>query len=123
MHELPVTESLLNISLKHAQKANATQIKDIYIVIGQLASIIDDSVEFYWDIISKGTIAEDAKLHFKRIPTEFLCLDCNHKYNPSDSEFLCPKCNSAHIKIIKGREFYIEAIDIETEEIVRDQNK
>ena len=119
MHELAVTESLLNISLKHADQAGATQINDIYIVIGQLASIIDDSVEFYWDIISKGTIAENAKLHFKRIPTEFLCMDCNQIYNPINNEFLCPTCNSAHIKIIKGREFYVESIDIETKKKLR----
>lgn len=114
MHELPVTESLLEISLKYAEEANATCIKDLYIVIGQLASIIDDSVQFYWDIISKNTIAEGATLHFKRIPTEFKCRDCNHLFSPSNNDFSCKLCGSTKIEIVRGREFFLEAIEIES---------
>ena len=114
MHELPVTESILEIALRHAKESGATQIKNIYLVIGQLSSIIDDSVQFYWDIIAKGTIAEPAQLHFRRIPTEFLCLECNRQYQPDGQEYSCPACGGERIKIIAGNEFYLEAIDIET---------
>jgi len=34
MHELPVTESVLEIALRHANKADATRIKNINIRIG-----------------------------------------------------------------------------------------
>jgi len=114
MHELPVAESLLEIALKYAQKAEAIQISHIHIVIGQLASIVDDSVQFYWDIISKDTIAECAVLHFKRIPSQFLCQNCSQKYHPNNNDFSCPACSSTNIKIIAGREFYLESIEIET---------
>lgn len=113
MHELPATENLLDLALKHAEKANANRIKDINIVIGQLASIIDDSVKFYWDIISKDTIAEGALLHFHRIQTKFLCKDCNYTFSPSDENFECPNCSAVNIQIIAGREFYLDSIEIE----------
>ena len=77
MHELSVTESILEISLRHANNASAKRISNLYLVIGQLASIIDDSVQFYWDIISKGTLQTERYLHFRRIPTTLTCLDCN----------------------------------------------
>jgi hydrogenase nickel incorporation protein HypA/HybF len=114
MHELTVTESILEISLRHATKANAKRITNLYLVIGQLASIVDDSVQFYWDIISKGTIAEEATLHFKRLPATLACLDCNHQYNPGSDGFSCPECNSDHVTVISGEEFFMEAIDVET---------
>jgi hydrogenase nickel incorporation protein HypA/HybF len=63
MHELPVAENVLEITLRHARQANATRVTDLYLVVGQLSSIIDDSLQFYWDIISKDTIAEGAVLH------------------------------------------------------------
>ncbi len=112
MHELTVTQSLLDIALRHAEKAEAKKIAALYLVIGQMASIVDDSVEFYWDMIAKDTIAEGAKLHFRRIPTVFLCLDCNNQFSPSAGMILCPSCNSSHLKIVSGEEFYVEAIDI-----------
>jgi len=80
MHELSVTENILEIASRHAIKANAHSISDIHIVIGQLSSIIDDSVEFYWDIISEGTICKGARLHFSRIPARLECLDCGNTY-------------------------------------------
>jgi len=113
MHELSVTESILEISVRHANQANAKHITNLYLVIGQLASIVDDSVQFYWDIISKGTIAEGANLHFRRLPAQFLCLDCSHHFSPDDDCFSCPICKSDHVKIIAGDEFYMEAIDVD----------
>ncbi len=113
MHELSVTESILEISLRHARQANANRITNLYLVIGQLASIVDDSVQFYWDIISKGTLADGAKLHFRRLPATLLCLDCQHQYIPSGDGFACPECSSEHVKVVSGEEFFMEAIDIE----------
>ena len=37
MHELTITESLLEIALRHAREAGATKITDLYLVIGQLS--------------------------------------------------------------------------------------
>ncbi len=113
MHELSVTESILEIALRHAREANATRITNLYLVIGQLASIVDDSVQFYWDIISKNTLAEGATLHFHRIPATFTCLDCNHQYSPANDGYSCPNCQSDHVKVTSGDQFFMEAIDIE----------
>jgi hydrogenase nickel incorporation protein HypA/HybF len=114
MHELPVTESILEIALRHAQEAGATRITDLHLVIGQLATLVDDSIQFYWDIIAKDTLAEGAHLDFKRVPAEFLCLDCGERYAPGEEILACPKCQSLRVKIIAGDEFRLESIDVET---------
>jgi len=63
MHELAVTQSILKIALQHAEKANANRVTDLNIVMGELSKMVDDSIQFYWDIIAKDTIAEKATLH------------------------------------------------------------
>jgi len=113
MHELSVTESLLKIALQHAEKANAKRVTDLHIVIGDLASMVDDSIQFYWEIIAKGTIAEQAILHFDRVPAQLQCMTCSEKYHPSDRELACPKCNGINTRIIAGEEFALESIDVE----------
>ena len=113
MHELAVTQSILKIALQHADKANAKRVTDLNIVMGELSKMVDDSIQFYWEIIAKDTIAEKATLHFRRVPAEFQCLSCSEKYHPSDGEYVCPKCSSASIKIIAGEEFLLESIDVE----------
>jgi len=58
MHELAVTESILEIATQAAKERAATKVTDIYLRLGQLSSIVDESVQFYWDVISQGTLAE-----------------------------------------------------------------
>lgn len=82
--------------------------------MGELSTIVDDSVQFYWDIISQDTIAEKAMLHFRRIPAEFVCQDCGNQYKPEEDSFSCPKCKSLRIKLVTGDEFYVESIDVNT---------
>lgn len=113
MHELSVTENILDIACKHANQAKAKQVTDIHLVIGRLSSIVDDSVQFYWDLISKETLCEHARLHFKRVPAELLCLDCKHQYQLADELTPCPECGSARIKVVSGDEFYLDSIEIQ----------
>lgn len=113
MHELAVTESILNIAVQHALQAGAVRVTDLHLVIGQLSSLVDDSVQFYWDMISEGTICAQAKLHFERKPATLKCIDCDLSYALDGELTDCPNCHSAHIKVIAGEEFYVESIEIE----------
>ncbi|MEJ2708005.1 MAG: hydrogenase maturation nickel metallochaperone HypA [Anaerolineales bacterium] len=113
MHELAVTESILEIAIRHAPARDQVKITDLYLVIGQLSTIVDDSIQFYWDIISEGTIAQGARLHFRRIPAELSCQNCGHHYAPSDEVLACPNCSSVQIKVVAGEEFYMEAIEVD----------
>lgn len=113
MHELSVTDNILEIALSHAKKAQATKITNIHLVIGQLSSVVDDSVQFYWDFLAKDTIAAGATLHFRRLPIKLQCIECEIKYAPESDDMSCPECHSHKFLIIQGEEFYLEAIDVD----------
>ena len=91
MHELPITQSLLEIALRHAKESDATRITDLHIVMGELATMVDDSIQFYWDMIAEGTIAQGATLHFRRVPAELQCMACFTKYNPKENGTRLPE--------------------------------
>ncbi|HJS20977.1 MAG TPA: hydrogenase maturation nickel metallochaperone HypA [Anaerolineales bacterium] len=115
MHELAVTENILNLALESANNAGAARVTDLYLVIGSLSSIVDESVQFYWDIIAEGTICQDATMHFERMPARLMCQDCSKEYQlERDLEF-CPACRSSNVKIVQGDEFRLESIGIDTE--------
>lgn len=110
MHELSITESILTICLEHAEQAS--RITDIHIVIGQLSSFVDESIQMYWDIISADTIAVGATLHFRRISAKVSCLNCQMIYPLNIPDFICPNCGSIQGEIITGDEFYVESIEV-----------
>jgi hydrogenase nickel incorporation protein HypA/HybF len=115
MHELPVTQSLLKLAVQHAEAAAAKRVTDIYLEIGQLSSYVDESVQFYWDLISKGTIAHGAKIHFHRIPMQLECRECKHCFQPNGVSFECPKCKSDRVEVISGEVFQLIGLDVEKE--------
>jgi hydrogenase nickel incorporation protein HypA/HybF len=113
MHELYATQAILDKALEKAKDENAARITNVYLVVGEISSYVDDSVQFYWDEVTRGTVAEGAALHFRHIPAELQCMACFTKYRPVEDEILCPSCGSSGARILAGEEFYMEALDVE----------
>lgn len=113
MHELGVTQSLLEIATRHAEQAGATRITRLSLVVGELASIVDDSVQFYWDLIAAGTLAEGAALEFRRVPATLRCASCAHEFPLNRERYTCPECGSTQIAVVGGEEFFLESIDVD----------
>jgi hydrogenase nickel incorporation protein HypA/HybF len=113
MHELSVTEEVLRIASEHAQEARATRITAIHLVVGDLSSIVDDSVQFYFDFLSRGTIAEGARLQFTRVPPRLRCRQCAGEFAMGPMDWTCPHCGALGGDVVAGREFYLDAIEVE----------
>jgi hydrogenase nickel incorporation protein HypA/HybF len=113
MHELFATQAILEKALRKAAEEKAKRITDVHLVVGEISTYVDDSIQFYWDEISKGTIAEGAELHFRRVSAELQCMACFTRYRPVEGEILCPACGSSGAKILAGEEFYMEALDVD----------
>ena len=113
MHELSVTQSILDIVLEKAKEAQTSRIAKINLVIGEMSSIVDDCVQFYFDFLKKDNAAEEATLDFKLVPAQLKCRDCLTGFNPRDSLWICPNCQSASMEIISGRDCYVESIEVE----------
>jgi hydrogenase nickel incorporation protein HypA/HybF len=64
MHEAGVTERILEIVLEHAKEAKAARVTDVYLDVGDASGIDTDSVELHWPLLSEGSVAEGAVLHF-----------------------------------------------------------
>ncbi|GAB4432796.1 MAG: hydrogenase maturation nickel metallochaperone HypA [Anaerolineae bacterium] len=114
MHELPVTQSILDIAVDAAQQHGGGRVTAINLVIGDMTSIVDDSVQFYFDILSKDTLAAGATLNFRREPATATCLDCRHETGVKPPLMpLCPECGSARLHVTGGKEFFIDSIELD----------
>lgn len=114
MHEMGIATQLLDLVLHHAERAGAKKVKRLNLVIGEFSSVVDESLQFYWEMIAKGTIAEHAELHFERIPGQLRCLDCGFRFVMSEYDSQgCPNCHSFNAAIADGGQFKLESIEIE----------
>lgn len=113
MHELGITDQLLSLTLKHAEQSGASRVTDLNLVIGEFSSVVDDSIQFYWDMLAQGTLAEGAQLHFRRVPGRLICAECHQEFSISHFDGLCPGCGGLRVSVVDGDQFRLESIEVE----------
>ena len=113
MHELSIVTSLLEVVEERAQELGARRIVGINLVLGARSGIVADSLQFYFEMLAPGTLAEGAQINVQRTPLRFHCARCADAYLPADTDFRCPRCGVVGQVIDDGSELLIESIEIE----------
>jgi len=113
MHELAITQSMLNLVLEQAEKAGAKEVGKINLVIGEMTGVVSECVQFYFDFLSRGTVAEGAALAIKAVPTQAKCQGCGKLFALKEFDWTCPSCRGNNIEIVNGKELFVESIEVE----------
>jgi hydrogenase nickel incorporation protein HypA/HybF len=116
MHELPITESILKIVLRHAETNNVRQVMAIHLQVGKLSDLEDEWIQRYFDYLSKGTVAEGAKLKIERMPIMVQCSACSNSYEAEAAklgDLVCPVCGEKGGTLLSGREYYIKEMEVQ----------
>ncbi len=114
MHELEIVQQVVNQAVTQAQAAGAERVTGLNLAIGALSDISPESVQFYFDLVSEDTPAAGAQLSFRWIQPEMRCRACGREFTwaPDPPTLTCPQCGSTSLELIRGREFYLESIDV-----------
>jgi hydrogenase nickel incorporation protein HypA/HybF len=116
MHELPITESILKIVLKHAETNNVRRVVAIHLQIGKLSELEDEWIQRYFDYLSKGTVAQGAELKIERMPIRVQCDGCSNSYETEVAklgDLVCPACGEKGCTLLSGREYYIKDMEVQ----------
>lgn len=111
MHELSIMTSILDIVLEEANQASAKKVLSISLQIGAKSGVVIDALEFAFDVATKNTIAEGAKLDIEVVPLKGECASCGHQFTSEDF-LVCEKCGGLG-KILSGQELKIQSIEVE----------
>lgn len=113
MHELSITEHILEDCLKEAKRLKASKIRVIRLCIGQLKGIVPDCIQIYLDMLSEGTPAEGARIEAEFLPVKVRCRECRREGQISPHHLECPHCGSLALELLSGREFYIKSMEVD----------
>ncbi len=112
MHEMSLCESLIRLIEDQAEKDRFSRVKTVWLEIGELAAIEVDALTFCFDVASKGTIVEDAKLIIEPVPGLAWCLNCEQQVAIADHLTPCPLCHSYHLEFQQGDEMRIKELEV-----------
>ncbi len=112
MHELSITQSILQIAIDEAQRNGASQVRVIRLKVGALTDIVPESVQFYLDALSPGTPAEGVRLETIVVPIGATCPRCGESYLVEEYDLTCRSCGGTG-KITQGRELLVDSLEVE----------
>lgn len=113
MHELGIAQEMLKIALDSAAKNNASRITQFNVAMSAAADESEESLKFHFDHVTRGTIAEGARIEITRVPVAVKCLECGNDFTWTVNTLNCPQCSSARIRALPQDEFKLTSIEVE----------
>jgi hydrogenase nickel incorporation protein HypA/HybF len=115
MHELQVTNRILQLALEHASRGRADRILVIHLRVGELCHLEKDWLQHYFDYLSKGTLAENARLEIEWAPIVLQCNACGFSFEVTREELgvaECTSCGEARCKLVSGQGYLVENMEV-----------
>lgn len=92
------------------------QIDTIHLIVGQFTCVEPASLQFAFEVQTRETFLDSAKLQIRETPLIAYCLNCQQEYAPDIGlQYACPKCRSPMQEIRSGRELKVDRIEYTSE--------
>lgn len=113
MHELALTESIVDIVCEEARRQGVGKVRVVRLRIGAMAPVEPEALRFCFDAVSRGTLAEGAVLDIRRQPGEAWCADCERTVAIESRYGACPDCAGRRLRMISGDELRVEELEVD----------
>lgn len=113
MHEMGIAQQLAQIALDAIPKEiENPKVERLNLKIGRLASVVEHSLSFCFEIIAKETPLENAELNIDFVPVRVHCQSCDNQWEVTGPVFQCPFCEDGDVKMLTGREIEITSLEL-----------
>jgi hydrogenase nickel incorporation protein HypA/HybF len=110
VHELSLSSAIVNTVEKHARGRRVVLVS---VRAGRLRQVVPETLVFYFEFVSRGTVCEGARLELEVVEARLCCEACAHSWEIEIPAFRCPRCESGRVSVASGQEFEVESIEVE----------
>ena len=113
MHELGIVQNIIEIVQDQTKNFSNRKIKNVFVKVGKLTNVLNDSLVFGYDALIMGTNLEGSKLSIETVPAKIRCESCGSESVIDGLTFCCDQCKSTSVKLVNGMELTVFEIEIE----------
>ena len=113
MHEMAISESILGILEDEARRQHYARVNRVRLEIGALAGIETEALRFSFDVVTKGTLAENAVLEIIGLDGQAWCLPCERSVPIGQRYDACPLCGGRALQVTGGEEMRIKDLEVD----------
>lgn len=113
MHEMSLAESVREIVEDTARRNGAQRVTVVRLEVGALSQVEVHAMEFAFDVVKRGSLAEGARLEIVHTPGSAWCMKCSETVPIAQRGEGCPKCGSWQLQVTGGDRMRVMDIEIE----------
>lgn len=113
MHEMALANGIIDVIKEQAEAQGFQRVKILRLVIGSLSHVEPAAIEFCFDAVSRGTLAEGASVEIERPSGEAFCMGCSKTVPVGQRGDPCPECGGHHLMIVGGDELRVKELEVE----------
>lgn len=113
MHEVSLCEGVVGLIEDEAARQRFRRVKSIVLEIGELSHVEGQAMEFCFDAVSHGTVAEGARLDIVTVAGVGWCPDCQASLPMIERYGACPRCGGSRLRITAGDELRVLEMEVE----------
>ncbi|CCK81537.1 hydrogenase maturation nickel metallochaperone HypA/HybF [Desulfobacula toluolica] len=116
MHEMGIAQQLVKIAIDAIpEDIENPKVEILNLKIGKLASVVEHSLSFCFEIIAQNTPLATARLNIDFIPVKVLCKSCGNTWEVTGPVFKCLFCEDGDVQMLTGREIEITSLELSDE--------
>ena len=121
MHETDMTKALIvTLDKWWQEQPEKPKISAVHLIVGQFTCVEPVSLQFAFEVQTRNTFLDSAKLQIQETPLIAFCHPCQQEYRPDIGiRYACPHCQAPMEDIRSGRELKIDRIEYETDEQIQ----
>ncbi len=112
MHEMSICEGILQVIEDQAVAQDFKEVKRVRLEVGPMAGVELEALQFSYDVVTRGTIADHSKLEVINLPIDAWCMPCAQKVVVKERFDACPDCGSHQVQINGGDELRIKDMEV-----------
>jgi hydrogenase nickel incorporation protein HypA/HybF len=113
MHELSIAGAVIEIVERHAA---GRRVKRVELRVGHLRQVVPSALEFAFELVAQGTVADGAELAMEEVPADVRCTGCGTDSVLRAFPARCASCGSVDVEVAGGEELLVDALELEDEE-------
>ncbi len=113
MHEMSLCEGVLQVLQENANSQGYAAVKCVWLEIGDLSGVEIEAMKFSFDVVTRGSLAENSRLEIINIPGEAWCMHCAKTVHVNQRFGQCPDCKSYQLQVTGGEELKIKELEVE----------
>lgn len=113
MHEMALAQGVLDVIEEQARRSRFRSVRTVFVEIGELSGVEPEAISFCFDAVTRGSVAEGARLEILAVEGRGVCIDCGAQVRLRERFDACERCGAYGVQPSAGTGMRVKELEVD----------